>query len=126
MFRLSAHGSGDVFDIWLFDDHAEEHGGDHNLMSAWVDLLATANVVNVQACVPTRSPVVMDGDTYVSGGDILSQTNWVSATVNLHAPGRVKNIRTSLASVTHGQEYLLRFRIDGGAWLGPVSFRWAP
>lgn len=127
MFRLSAHQSGDTFDIWLFDDHAEEHGGDHNLMSAWEDLLEGATTVTVQACRPTRSPIVIDPETgEESGGDIISQTNWVTFTVNLARFYAKKNLRANLAQVTRDVEWLVRFSIDGGAWTEPVSFRWVP
>lgn len=115
MFRLSAHQNGDTFDIWLFDDHAEDHGGDHNLTQFWEDLLEGASVVNVEASAVARD----------ENGNITQQGPWVSFTVNLARWGAKKNLRANIANVTRDQEYLVRFSIDGGPWLGPISFRWS-
>lgn len=122
MLRLSGQQSGSTFDIWLFDDHSEEHGGDHNLVSAWEDLLAGASTVAVQASRPTRDEDE-ESPTY---GQIISQTPWVTFAVNLglYAGNQRRVMRANLAPVQKNVEWLLRFSIDGGPWLGPISLRW--
>ena len=115
MFRLSATQDGPVLDVWLFDDHAEEHDGDHNLVTAWEDLLVGASSVAVEWCFVTR-----DED-----GNIVTQSPWGNFSVSLAKPqGYAKRVlRGDLSGIPTDREYLLRFSIDSGPWFGPISFR---
>jgi hypothetical protein len=121
MFRLSGHGSGNDFWIWLFDDHAEANGGDHNLVSAWEDLLEGAAVVVVEGCTAYVPP----DDTVIPKIKEVPQGPWVTFTFDMVRRTAKKNIHFNVGALKDGKEYLVRFSIDGGAWLGPLSIRWA-
>lgn len=114
MFRLSARQTADQFDIWMFDDHSELHDGDPNAFWAWEDLLEGATTVSVEWA---RS----DGND--PPGPIGQYNTYV---VDLLRPqGQAKRIlRMGLNGVPRDREYIVRFSIDGGPWLGPIVFRW--
>jgi len=115
MFRVSAtlKSNSDLY-IWLFDDHSEDLDGDHNYVPAWQDLLESASAVTVQ-----WRRVTSDTD-----GNVISVTAWQMFVVSMgRFLGPKKAIKGSVNAIRDGNEYQAQFSINGGPWLGPISFR---
>lgn len=100
MFSLSYHRSSNTVDFWLYDDNGQIHDP-----AAWIDLLEGATTVAVEVATSSGGP-------------------WTTFVVNLDRWGAKKNLRANIASVVKNTTYYLRFRIDGGSLLGPVTVRW--